>query len=52
MDTINRIAQENNLLIMEGFAKGLESKYKRRTIGTFGITDGTYSFYSAKVLGY
>lgn len=50
MDEIQKIADQNNLLIIEDAAQGLGSLYKGRMAGTFGIA-GTYSFYPAKVLG-
>ncbi|MDK2773363.1 MAG: DegT/DnrJ/EryC1/StrS family aminotransferase, partial [Flavobacterium sp.] len=50
MDKIQKIADENNLLIIEDAAQGLGSLYKNRMAGTFGLA-GTYSFYPAKVLG-
>ena len=50
MDEIQKIADENSLLIIEDAAQGLGSLYKERMAGTFGLA-GTYSFYPAKVLG-
>jgi len=50
MDKIQKIADENNLLIIEDAAQGLGSLYNNKMAGTFGIA-GTYSFYPAKVLG-
>ena len=50
MDKIQKIADENNLLIIEDAAQGLGSLYKNKMAGTFGKA-GTYSFYPAKVLG-
>ena len=50
MDEIDRIAEKNDLLIIEDSAQGLGSLYKGRMAGTFGLA-GTYSFYPAKVLG-
>ncbi len=50
MDKINKIAEKNDLLIIEDSAQGLGSLYKGKMAGTFGIA-GTYSFYPAKVLG-
>jgi len=50
MDKIQKIADENNLLIIEDAAQGLGSLYKNKMAGTFGLA-GTYSFYPAKVLG-
>lgn len=50
MDSIKKIAQENNLIIIEDSAQGLGSLFKGQMAGTFGLA-GTYSFYPAKVLG-
>lgn len=50
MDEINRIAENNDLLIIEDSAQGLGSLFKGKMAGTFGLA-GTYSFYPAKVLG-
>ena len=49
MDKIQKIADENSLLIIEDAAQGLGSLYNGRMAGTFGLA-GTYSFYPAKVL--
>ena len=50
MDSIIKIANENDLIIIEDSAQGLGSLYKNKMAGTFGLA-GTYSFYPAKVLG-
>ncbi len=50
MDTIQKIADQYGLLIIEDSAQALGSKYKGRYAGTFGLA-GTFSFYPAKILG-
>ena len=50
MDTIQKIADENNLIIIADEAQTLGSKFKGRPAGTFGKA-GTFSFYPAKLLG-
>jgi dTDP-4-amino-4,6-dideoxygalactose transaminase len=47
MDTIMDIAGKNNLLVVEDAAQGIESKYKRRYLGTIGDI-GCYSFHETK----
>ena len=50
MDEIQKIADENELLIIEDSAQALGSTYKGTHAGTFGV-GGCISFYPAKVLG-
>jgi dTDP-4-amino-4,6-dideoxygalactose transaminase len=50
MDSICKIAKDNNLIIIEDSAQALGSKYKGKNAGTFGL-GGCISFYPAKVLG-
>ncbi len=50
MDEIQKIADENNLIIIEDAAQGLGSQYKNKFAGTFGKA-GAFSFYPAKLLG-
>ncbi len=50
MDSIQRIADRNNLLIVEDSAQALGSRFKGRFAGTFGNC-GVFSFYPAKILG-
>ena len=50
MDALERIAKDNNLLIIEDAAQGLGAKYKNKMAGSFGHGAGM-SFYPAKVLG-
>ena len=50
MDTIMSIAQKHGLLVIEDCAQAHFSKYKGRTVGTFGIA-GTFSFFPGKNLG-
>ncbi len=50
MDEIQKIADENNLIIIEDAAQALGSRFKGRSAGTFGKA-GTFSFYPAKLLG-
>lgn len=47
MDTIMDIASRNNLLVVEDAAQGIESKYKKRYLGTIGDI-GCYSFHETK----
>lgn len=50
MDAIERIARDNNLIIIEDAAQALGSKFKGRFAGTFGVA-AAFSFYPAKILG-
>ena len=50
MDTIQKIAEKNNLFIVEDAAQALGSKYKGQHAGTFGLASDI-SFFPAKVLG-
>lgn len=50
MDSLGKIAEEHNLIIIEDAAQALGSRFKNRFAGTFG-TAGTFSFYPAKLLG-
>lgn len=50
MDALTKIAQENNLIILEDAAQGLGARFKNKGIGTFG-KGATISFYPAKNLG-
>ena len=50
MDRLQKIADDNGLLILEDSAQALGSKFKGKNAGTFGAA-GTFSFYPAKVLG-
>ncbi|MBU0472860.1 MAG: DegT/DnrJ/EryC1/StrS family aminotransferase [Bacteroidetes bacterium] len=50
MDSLNKIAEENGLHIIEDAAQGLGSKFNGKQAGTFGLA-GTISFYPAKNLG-
>jgi dTDP-4-amino-4,6-dideoxygalactose transaminase len=50
MDRIQRIADRNDLVIVEDAAQGLGSRFKGRMAGSFGLA-GSFSFYPAKVLG-
>ena len=50
MDVIERIADQNGLLIIEDSAQALGSRYKGKYAGTFGKA-GTFSLYPAKLLG-
>ncbi len=47
MDKINRIAQENNLFVIEDAAHSLGAKYKGRFLGTLGMV-GCFSFHGTK----
>lgn len=50
MDEISKIAEDNNLFIIEDAAQALGSTFKGKAAGTFGIA-GMVSFYPAKTLG-
>ncbi|MDA3915742.1 MAG: DegT/DnrJ/EryC1/StrS family aminotransferase [Deltaproteobacteria bacterium] len=50
MDAIERIVEQNGLLIIEDAAQALGSQYKGKYAGTFGKA-GTFSLYPAKLLG-
>jgi dTDP-4-amino-4,6-dideoxygalactose transaminase len=50
MDAIERIARDNDLMIIEDAAQALGSKFKGRPAGSFGIA-AAFSFYPAKILG-
>ncbi|MFH1974981.1 MAG: DegT/DnrJ/EryC1/StrS family aminotransferase [Pseudomonadota bacterium] len=50
MDVIEKIADQNGLLIIEDAAQALGSQYKGKHAGTFGKA-GTFSLYPAKLLG-
>lgn len=47
MDIINNIADEYNLKIIEDCAHAIESEYKGKKVGTFGVF-GCFSFYVTK----
>lgn len=47
MDEIQKIADENNLLIVEDAAQGVNAKYKNKYLGTIGSI-GCYSFHETK----
>ena len=50
MDKIIKIAQKNNLFVVEDAAQALGAKFKGRHAGTFGLAS-CISFFPAKVLG-
>jgi len=50
MESLQAIADEYGLLIIEDAAQALFSKFNGKCAGTFGLA-GTFSFYPAKVLG-
>ena len=50
MGPIEKLANENNLAIVEDSCQALGSKFKDRLAGTFGIA-GAFSFYPSKNLG-
>jgi aminotransferase EvaB len=50
MDTIQKIAEKNNLIIIEDCAQAQGAKYKNKFSGTFGKF-GCFSFYPTKILG-
>jgi len=47
MDSINDIAKQNNLFVIEDAAQGVNAKYKNQYLGTLGDM-GTYSFHETK----
>jgi dTDP-4-amino-4,6-dideoxygalactose transaminase len=47
MDRIMQIARENNLVVIEDAAQGLEASYKGKQLGTIG-SFGTFSFHETK----
>lgn len=47
MDEIIKIADQNNLIVVEDAAQGVNAKYKNRYLGTIG-TIGCYSFHETK----
>jgi len=47
MDTINAIAQQHSLFVIEDAAQGMTSIYKGRSLGTIGHI-GAYSFHETK----
>jgi len=47
MDQILKIAEANNLFVVEDAAQGISSKYKGRPLGTIGHL-GTFSFHETK----
>jgi len=47
MDTILDIAAQNNILVVEDAAQGVNAKYKNQFLGTLGDI-GTYSFHETK----
>lgn len=49
MDRIMAIARKHNLLVIEDCAHAIETTYKGRHVGTFGLA-GCYSFYVTKNL--
>ncbi len=50
MDSLQKIADEHKLIIIEDAAQALGARFKDKFAGTFG-TAGTFSFYPAKLLG-
>jgi dTDP-4-amino-4,6-dideoxygalactose transaminase len=50
MDSIQAIADRQDLLIIEDAAQALGSRFNDQCAGTFGVA-GTFSFYPAKLLG-
>lgn len=47
MDTINAIAQKNNVLVIEDAAQGVDAKYNGKYLGTIGDF-GAFSFHETK----
>lgn len=50
MDKIMRLAEKNNLIVIEDAAQSLGAKFKGKKTGSFGLA-GIFSFYPAKMLG-
>ncbi len=50
MDSIIKICDKHNLILIEDAAQSLGAKYKGKTVGTFGLAS-SFSFYPAKNLG-
>ena len=50
MDQIQKIADENGLIVIEDAAQAFGAKFQNKNTGTFGAF-GTFSFYPAKTLG-
>ncbi len=50
MDEIQKIADKNNLKIVEDSCQSLGASYKKTKAGLFGVA-GSYSFFPAKTLG-
>jgi dTDP-4-amino-4,6-dideoxygalactose transaminase len=50
MDAIVRLAEDNELLIVEDAAQALGSRFNGKSAGSFGAA-GVFSFYPAKILG-
>ncbi len=50
MDEIVKLAEKNNITIIEDAAQALGAKFNNKYAGTFGLA-GMFSFYPAKVLG-
>ncbi len=50
MDPLEKIARENDLMIVEDAAQALGSRFKGKAAGTFGVASA-FSFYPAKILG-
>lgn len=49
MDAIMKIANENNLLVIEDCAEAIGTKYRDKHVGTFGIV-GCFSFFGNKTI--
>ncbi len=49
MDPIMKIAEKNNLMVIEDCAEAPGAKYKGRQVGTFGVVS-CYSFYGNKII--
>jgi len=49
MDAIHRIAEENDLMLIEDCAHAHGAKYRGRSCGTFGVASA-FSFYPTKVM--